>query len=615
MRKFIVLWLALMLVGSLAFAAESDKATLDQTPIALDSGGPDDYGYSWEDNDNGGSPEYNWIDITSIGTELEGLADDNSIGPIFMGFDFPYYWYEVDRMWIGSNGYVSFSSSANFAHPFAGIPTSAAPNVLVAVLTGDLDFTAGTNPQCFYYSNDVDTFIVSYLNVPEYAQPNTSSHTCQVIFSAADTTIKFQYGPNTGDFTDTNGANMTVIGIENVNGLVGLEYQHNNTVDSLMWHENLAIEIHPDPDPSFVIHDFGVLDGFHNGSGGVFVQNNAPYTMRAIVKNFGNQPESFLEVNCQVYGTTYNEQVIVEALEAGEAVTVEFSAPFIPTSTGDYRVFFTTSMTDDDVPVNNSKTCELVSYVLPQELSFVDDLPEASRSWSGDHSGYGFEFQVPEPIRMTQASFYVDGITLPGPAYVWVLPDNGSGNPDESNPIAGDTLNITTGGWIDVDFSGDNLTFAADELFWVVALHAFQGTFTFGMDASAPLNLSYRGWEHVGGMSPSRYAEVEDPMFKIEAEAAVGIDDEQLPTTFSVAQNYPNPFNASTNISFTLENSADVSIEIYNLIGQNIANLSGHYQSGENTVNWDASDISSGLYFYKIAVGESSETRKMVLIK
>ena len=218
---------------------------------------------------------------------------------------------------------------------------------------------------------------------------------------------------------------------------------------------------------------------------------------------------------------------------------------------------------------------------------------------------------MPEPIEVTTASFHVFAVTTAGPAYVWILPDNDG--PDEDNPLAGDTVQVTSDGWVDLDFSDAGLTFEANEKFYVVALHAFESSFSFSMDQTTP--LSFRGWEYTGGLAPDRDREVSDVMFKVYADAGTGIDEEIIPKTFYVDQNYPNPFNAMTNINFAIDNESDVRIGIYNVVGQLVNDLSGHFKAGQNSVSWNASDVASGVYFYKISVGDNVETKKMVLLK
>jgi len=88
-----------------------------------------------------------------------------------------------------------------------------------------------------------------------------------------------------------------------------------------------------------------------------------------------------------------------------------------------------------------------------------------------------------------------------------------------------------------------------------------------------------------------------------------------LPTSYAVEQNYPNPFNAKTEIRFALPVSSDVSINIYSVTGQLVESLTGHYEAGFNSVIWDASQVASGVYFYKLSAGEFSQTMKATLLK
>jgi plastocyanin len=85
---------------------------------------------------------------------------------------------------------------------------------------------------------------------------------------------------------------------------------------------------------------------------------------------------------------------------------------------------------------------------------------------------------------------------------------------------------------------------------------------------------------------------------------------------FELAQNYPNPFNPSTNIKFTLPQSSDMTLKVYNTLGQETASLiSGFMEAGSYTINFDASSLNSGIYFYRLNAGQFSEVRKMTLIK
>ena len=87
-------------------------------------------------------------------------------------------------------------------------------------------------------------------------------------------------------------------------------------------------------------------------------------------------------------------------------------------------------------------------------------------------------------------------------------------------------------------------------------------------------------------------------------------------TTIRLGQNYPNPFNPSTTISYTLNSNTEVSLDVFDLIGRKVATLVNERQSiGEHTASFDASNIASGIYIYRLVAGNQLLTRKMVLLK
>lgn len=96
-----------------------------------------------------------------------------------------------------------------------------------------------------------------------------------------------------------------------------------------------------------------------------------------------------------------------------------------------------------------------------------------------------------------------------------------------------------------------------------------------------------------------------------------GINNQNgIPFSYSLKQNYPNPFNPVTSISFDIPISGFVKLEIYNLIGEKIAEfLNKNLTAGTYNIEWDASAYPSGLYFYKITTNAFTETKKMILIK
>ena len=105
------------------------------------------------------------------------------------------------------------------------------------------------------------------------------------------------------------------------------------------------------------------------------------------------------------------------------------------------------------------------------------------------------------------------------------------------------------------------------------------------------------------------------------SRSLVSINDDtftERPDRFEVHQNYPNPFNPTTNLQFTLAQSDEVSIRVYDVMGREVARLlsSDTYGSGTHTVTFDASNLSSGVYFYRVTLGSGQmQTGKMMLVK
>ena len=89
-----------------------------------------------------------------------------------------------------------------------------------------------------------------------------------------------------------------------------------------------------------------------------------------------------------------------------------------------------------------------------------------------------------------------------------------------------------------------------------------------------------------------------------------------IPTEFSLGQNFPNPFNPTTNISFSLPRASEVSINVFNILGQQVATaFQGNRAAGTHTITFDASSLSSGVYIYQLRAGSFIQTRKLTLLK
>ncbi|MEX2633690.1 MAG: T9SS type A sorting domain-containing protein, partial [Balneolales bacterium] len=89
-----------------------------------------------------------------------------------------------------------------------------------------------------------------------------------------------------------------------------------------------------------------------------------------------------------------------------------------------------------------------------------------------------------------------------------------------------------------------------------------------------------------------------------------------LPIKYTLKQNYPNPFNPTTQIRFSVPEQTHVHLEVYNLLGQRVTTLVNEQKSaGWYDVNFDATNLTSGLYIYRLQTDAHVETRQMMLIK
>lgn len=91
---------------------------------------------------------------------------------------------------------------------------------------------------------------------------------------------------------------------------------------------------------------------------------------------------------------------------------------------------------------------------------------------------------------------------------------------------------------------------------------------------------------------------------------------DEVPASFQLHQNYPNPFNPTTRFDYALPSGTCVRLSIFNVLGQVVATLVNEYQdAGRKSIEYDASSLPSGLYFYRLEAGQFNAIKKMMLIK
>jgi hypothetical protein len=143
---------------------------------------------------------------------------------------------------------------------------------------------------------------------------------------------------------------------------------------------------------------------------------------------------------------------------------------------------------------------------------------------------------------------------------------------------------------------------------------------TAGMGAF-PLGDLYRWW----GNQPTMYANwkaqsasEDQTILDWLTNGITGVEGEAVghPLEFELSQNYPNPFNPTTQISYSVPQKDRVTLKVFNVLGMEVATLfSGIQDAGKHAVTFDATKVSSGVYFYRLQAGSVSITKKMLFMK
>ena len=103
---------------------------------------------------------------------------------------------------------------------------------------------------------------------------------------------------------------------------------------------------------------------------------------------------------------------------------------------------------------------------------------------------------------------------------------------------------------------------------------------------------------------------------KIGSITGLKKSSDNITESFSLSQNFPNPFNPRTTIEFDLPKTGEVSLKIFNILGEEVATLvSDRLSTGSYSYEWNASSLASGVYIYRLIAGDLIENKKMVLMK
>ena len=138
-----------------------------------------------------------------------------------------------------------------------------------------------------------------------------------------------------------------------------------------------------------------------------------------------------------------------------------------------------------------------------------------------------------------------------------------------------------------------------------------------------PLTIKYTpDTSSLGNLSDRLYIFSEKPgeritqVVQLSGNTIVSVDDENKPVVFNLAQNYPNPFNPSTTIEYSIPKASNVTIAVFNILGEKVADLVNEEKSSGNyKVQFNGNGLASGIYIYKLTAGNFTQIKKLTLLK
>ena len=580
--------------------------------MLLGGGGPDAYGYKYLDSDTTapGAPTYNWVSIKGVGTKVTGLGDDNCVGPFPIGFNFPYYWYQVNSVIVGSNGYITFGDKAANAMGFRPVPSTNKPNNQLAPLLSDLDPSAGGSPSgsVWYRSNGADSFIVEYDSIEFWT--TGGNNTFQIILTKADSSVTFQYKeqsgtPNLG-WVDT--CNQT--GIENVSGAIGLNYLSGTTPAGNTIHPDLAVRFFPPDSSSLQIHDVGVRNAMNDRSGGVFAVKDRPLSFWAAVKNYGNQPEAEYKTYFKVQRTNgavlFSDSTTATASNPGETESLALASTWRPATNGVYVIKVLTKMTGDMLAANDTATLELRVLTLPGRLTYDGGTPNNGVSW-GAGGGLGNRFVPPVyPCSISAIRQYVTPASGTRDVLLAIYDDDGPGE-GPGTVLFGDTIAVTAADWYEVILPAPVVI--TDGAFFVGATG---DSIELGVDGTLP--VSYQEWENVGNVwSPGRFATMHDACANATISGPVGVFESVQPTPAPAPARIdvnPNPFGGMTTIRLLNPTGLEKAINVYDATGSIVRTL----ELNRARATLDGRHLADGVYFARVA-GTEAPVAKIIVTR
>ena len=553
---------------------------LTLTLLAQNSGGPGPYGYVWYNSDHATRPaNYSWIDIEQNENYVDGLGDDNNVGPFNIAPAFNFYWYSVDKIWIGSNGYIGFKP-VQVSSAFPIIPTNSyAKNNFIAGFMCDLNFAPDTttiapggtspNPARCYFDDTPTQTVISYINVPFWTDPNVSPtqqewvgyNTFQIVLNKSDSIITINYKDR--DVAVVTNSNDIKVGIQSKVGSFGL--QHTTGIYFDMFSPNIgmpnAIRYEPPTNPG-LITDIAVNWNDNVANKGVFLSaDGSNYTLKTNIKNEGNTPFGgatvIANLSPQFSPPAVSNSATLNTLNIGVDTTFVLTNTFQPTSSvlGPHSFLTMLSgLTGDMDPTNNILEQEIVVTDTTGtliNLTYAHTAGGGSINWSGGNGGIAVYFEPPfYPALIKNTNFYIDnnagGASFDAKIYASDGPNGTAGTLLDSVTVNSGTFTPPTNVVVPCA-SPDTIFSGGVYILW------YMGAAGIGLGKDVTPPISGQTYEVLSNFwATYRDVENEDFFISIDIEKIPFSDDIGVTTIVTPANG--STLGTSQNIEVTIEN-------------------------------------------------------------
>ena len=365
-------------------------------------------------------------------------------------------------------------------------------------------------------------------------------------------------------------------------------------------------------------HDYGVTNFLSLPNE---IVKNTLYNIKARVQNFGTAAETNVPVKFFVNGSQVGSAVNL-SLAAGGVDSVSF--PWTPTVVGPANLMVVSTLTTDEQRANDTARVTKTVVASALQTVFCDPITTTG-NWTLTTNGG----TVPWSLMAAYT-----GKTMPGTA---VAPGLGcdvdaAGSGNSSNAVATLTTGINCTGK-----TGLFLTFDHDWYALSASDHAITELSTDGgttWTILADWTTSHRSsTENIPLPTAENKANVKIRFTAIQPSwdwwwvidnvcikgytlVGTGNNGNTVPFNYSLSQNYPNPFNPTTSISYSVKANGFVTLKVYDMLGKEVSSLVNETKNaGTYLVDFNASNLSTGVYYYRLDVNGFSSVKKMVLIK